>query len=116
MNHKDLDVWKVSLILCAEIYEKTKMLPVEERYALTAQIRRACISIVSNIAEGAARQSKKEFLQFLHCSLGSAAEVEAQLEIIRMLGFLKEVDLHPLFELQGRVSQMLCGLIRKMKS
>lgn len=116
MYHKDLDVWKASLKVCASIYAITKRLPTEERYGLTAQIRRASISIVSNIAEGAARQSTKEFVQFLYCALGSAAEVEAQLELIEVLGLLERSELVPTLELRDRVGQMLYGLIRKLKA
>jgi len=114
--HKDLDVWKVAMQFAAEIYRVTEKLPKHELYGLTSQLRRAAVSIASNIAEGAARQSKKEFIQFLYCALGSATEVETQLEIVRMLEYLTESDLQPLFELRDRIARMLYGLIRKLKA
>jgi len=69
-NHKDLNVWKKSIDLVDIIYKMTKSFPKEELYCLTSQIRRSAISVPSNIAEGAARSSKKEFIQFLYIALG----------------------------------------------
>jgi len=78
MDHKDLDVWKRSMDLVQLIYEYTKLFPKEEMYGLTSQMRRAAVSIPSNIAEGAARKGDKEFIQFLMLSLGSLSELETQ--------------------------------------
>jgi len=78
-DHKELDVWKTSVELVTEVYVATKTFPKEELYGLTNQLRRAAVSVPSNIAEGAARQTTKEFVQFLYISLGSVAEVETQL-------------------------------------
>ena len=75
MNHKDLDVWKESMNLAREVYLLTQTFPKEERYGITSQIRRSAVSIPSNIAEGAARSSDKEYIQFLYISLGSLAEL-----------------------------------------
>jgi four helix bundle protein len=86
-THRDLDVWKNGIELVKKIYILTKDFPKEEIYTLTSQIRRSAISIPSNIAEGAARNSKKEFIQFLYIALGSAAELEAQL--IGLIKYLK---------------------------
>jgi|FrelakmetLWP11LW_1041352.scaffolds.fasta_scaffold99980_1 four helix bundle protein len=108
-GHRDLDVWKKSLDLVEELYICTKDFPKEEIYSLTSQIRRSVISIPSNIAEGAARSSKKEFLQFLHIALGSTAELETQLIIAERLGYLKASS-----EFLGRlndIKKMLLGLI-----
>ena len=76
MDHKDLDVWKKSMDLVELVYELTSKFPNDERFGLTSQMRRAAISIPSNIAEGAARKGNKEFIQFLMISLGSLSELE----------------------------------------
>ena len=87
-THKELLVWQKSMLLVEEVYRLVKMLPKEETYALSDQMRRAAISIPSNIAEGNARNSPKEFQQFLYISLGSAAELETQLLICQRLGYI----------------------------
>ena len=84
---------------------------MEERYGLAQQMRRAAVSIPSNIAEGAARKSPKEFIQFLHISLGSLSELETQLEISKRLGFIREDSISAINNL-NRIRQMLQGLIR----
>ena len=80
-THRDLDVWKEGIELAVKVYEIVQKFPNEEKYGLVDQIKRSAISIPSNIAEGAARNSKREFLQFLHISLGSISELETQLII-----------------------------------
>jgi four helix bundle protein len=87
-THKDLDVWKESIDLAKNMYKLTGQFPKEELYNLTSQIRRCAVSIPSNIAEGAARKSKKEFINFLYVALGSCAELETQLIISKELGFI----------------------------
>lgn len=114
-NHKDLDVWKLSLEFVAMIYRYTEKFPRHETYGLIQQLRRAAISIVSNISEGSARQSKREFVKFLYCSLGSSAEIEAQLELAICIGYISRDELLPLFEMRDRIAQMLFGLIRRWK-
>ena len=86
-THKDLDVWKKAISLAKFIYDLTKYLPKEETYGLSDQMKRSTVSIASNVAEGAARQSDKEFIQFLYIALGSASELDTQLEICRAIGF-----------------------------
>ncbi len=95
-----------------EIYESLATFPKEERYGLTDQIKRSAVSIPSNIAEGAARNSSKEFMQFLYIALGSAAELETQLIISKKLGFMTNDDL---FERLERVKSKILGLIRYLK-
>ena len=92
-THKDLDVWKESLELARLVYLMTSKFPKEELYGITQQIRRSAVSIPSNIAEGAARNSQKEFIQFLHIALGSLAELETQLLLSEKLGFIKENEI-----------------------
>lgn len=84
-THKDLQVWQRSLDLVEKIYKITREFPKEELFGLTSQIRRSVISIPSNIAEGSARNSKKEFLQFLYIALGSLSELETQCLIAQRL-------------------------------
>lgn len=91
-NHKDLDVWKKSISLVIEIYEQTKKFPDEEKFCLTAHLRKTAVSIPSNIAEGAGRNSSKELVRFLYISLGSVSELETQLIIADKLGYLKGFD------------------------
>jgi four helix bundle protein len=111
-THKDLDVWKESMTLAEEVYKLTEGFPKEEIFGLTSQMRRAATSIPSNIAEGAARNSDKEFIQFLHVSLGSLAELETQLLLSRKLGFLKNEQLDGRVE---RIRKMLLGLVKYLK-
>ena len=111
-THKDLDVWKEAMALAKEIYELTKNFPKEETYGLVSQIRRAAVSIPSNIAEGAARNSNKEFIQSLYVSLGSLAELETQLLLSRDLGFLKNEEINGRIE---RIRKMLLGLIKYLR-
>ena len=89
-SHKDLKVWQEGMELVVEIYNLTKLFPKEEQYGLTSQMRRCCISIPSNIAEGAGRKGSKEFSRFLYVSLGSLSEIETQLEIAFRLNYIAE--------------------------
>ncbi|MFA7230880.1 MAG: four helix bundle protein [Victivallaceae bacterium] len=86
-THKDLEVWKEGIDLVTSIYEVTKDFPHEEIYGLTSQMKRSAISVPSNIAEGAARGGKKEFIHFLYISLASLAELETQIIIAEKLKF-----------------------------
>jgi len=90
MDHKDLDVWKKGMELVERVYSMSRAFPDSERFGLTSQIRRAAVSIPSNIAEGAARKSDKELLQFLSIAIGSLAELETQYLIAIRLGFLEK--------------------------
>jgi len=112
MTHKDLDVWKAAMELAKLVYLITSKFPKEELYGLTQQIRRSAVSIPSNIAEGAARNSRKEFIQFLHISLGSLAELETQLLLSEKLGFLQIKEIENDVE---RIRKMLIGLIKYLK-
>ena len=111
-THKDLDVWNKAIDLAEQLYLLTGRFPKEEQFGLTSQLRRAAVSIASNIAEGAARNSDKEFLQFLYIALGSAAEVETQLLLAKRLKFLKE---NALFDDVEAIRKMLLGLIKFLK-
>ena len=114
-THKDLDVWKESLELVTQLYELTKRFPKDEIYGLTSQIRRSAVSIPANIAEGAARNSKKEFIQFLHIGLGSLAELETELIIAKNLNYLNDNDDNIFIKLDI-IGKMLTGLIKSLQS
>lgn len=88
-SHKDLIVYQKSLDLVEQVYLLTTIFPESEKFGLTSQIRRASISIPSNIAESAGRKHKKEFIQFLYIALGSLNEIETQLEIAKRLGYME---------------------------
>lgn len=90
MNHKNLDVWKRSMSLVEAIYALTNDFPDSERFGLISQMRRSAVSIPSNIAEGTARKSDKELLQFIYIALGSVSELETQYLIALRLNFCKE--------------------------
>ncbi len=86
-NHKDLEIWKVSMDFVVEIYTLTKSFPQSELYGLTSQLRKAAVSVPSNLAEGAARRNTKEFIQFLYIAKGSLSEIETQLIIAERLKY-----------------------------
>lgn len=90
-THKDLDVWKLSIQLVKDIYKLTSEFPSEEKFGLISQIRSAAISVPSNIADGAARNSIKDYIRFLYISLGSLSEIETQLIIVKALDYSKKV-------------------------
>ena len=114
-THKDLDVWKRSIVLVISIYKATSTFPKEELYGLTSQIRRSAVSISSNIAEGAARNHNKEFRQFLYIALASGAELETQLIIAQTLKFLSDEKSLELINELNSISRMLQGLIKSIK-
>ncbi|SFS97289.1 four helix bundle protein [Sphingobacterium wenxiniae] len=111
-SHKDLAVYKLSLELVVDIYKLTNQFPKEEQYGLTAQIKRACISVPSNIAEGAGRKGKAEFIRFLYIAMGSLSEVDAQLEIAVMLSFC-ETEEHIVNKIY-LIKRMLAKLIKSL--
>ena len=110
--HRKLDVWQMAMGFVTQIYRATESFPREEKYSLTDQMRRAAVSIPSNIAEGAARKTKKEFVNYLHMAQGSLSELDTQLEVARRLQFLSENDWGKLDTVIQRIDKMLTGLIR----
>ena len=115
-SFRNLIVWKKSMQLVKEVYAILGFLPSHEQYALSDQIRRAVVSIPSNIAEGCDRNSDKEFLQFLYIARGSKAELGTQLEIAEMLGYLKRSQLNEILTLSEEVGKMLNKLISSLKT
>ena len=114
-SHKDLDVWKEAIELARTVYLVTQDYPKEEMFGLVSQMRRAAVSIASNIAEGAARQGNKEFLQFLYIAIGSASELDTQIEISKTASMGDKEKLSEVQESVNRVARMIQGLIRSIK-
>ncbi len=114
-SHHNLDAWKKSVDFVVMIYKMTESFPKEEKFGLTSQIRRASVSIPANIAEGAARKSDKEFLQFLFISQGSASEVETEIIIAYRLGFLSESNYESLNKSLDDIGRMITGLSNHLK-
>lgn len=113
-EHKDLIVWQKAMVFIVNIYELTRKLPSSEKYGLVDQLRRASVSIASNIAEGSKRSTTKDFRSFLHTSLGSLAETETQLLVCRNLNLLTDDDIK-IAKLQiVELSKMLVAFIRKL--
>jgi four helix bundle protein len=113
--HKKLDAWKLSMDLVIDVYKTTNTFPTQERFGLNDQIRRATVSIPSNIAEGAARQTKKEFTNYLHMAQGSLSELDTQMELAKRLGYLTQETFIILDEHMERIDKMITGLIRHLK-
>ena len=111
-THKDLDVWRNSITLVTKIYEITGKFPKEEIYGIVNQMRRSAVSIPSNIAEGAGRNHKKEFIQFIYIALGSLSELETQLIIAQNL---KYFDDSKTFEELIIIRRQLLSLIKSLK-
>jgi four helix bundle protein len=115
-SYQDLEVWKNSLDLVERVYYATKNIPTDERFGLTSQLRRAAVSIPSNIAEGAARHGTGEFLQFLGVATGSQAELETQLILAKRRQILSQADFDQLQSETSQVGRMLSGLKRSLQS
>ncbi len=113
-SYKDLIVWQRSMELVTQVYQLTKQFPTEERFGLSNQLRRAAVSIPSNIAEGQARQSTAEFKNFLSIARGSLAEVETQLLIAQNLKYLNIDQLNQVMRILVEVSKMLPALAKKL--
>ncbi len=114
-SYKDLIVWQKSMDLVTEIYAVTGKFPADERFGLTSQMRRAAVSIPSNIAEGRRRGSKKEYAQFLRISYGSGSELETQIEISKRLFFTEENRYEKADILLNEVMRMLQTIIKKLQ-
>lgn len=115
-TYKDLIVWQKSMLVAKGIYALVKKLPKEEMYALSDQMRRAAVSIPSNIAEGYGRISHKEYAHFLSIAKGSASELTTQLELCIMIGYLTDEDIHESLTLLDEIERMLHCMIRKFLS
>lgn len=114
-SYKELIVWKKAFNLTILIYSVTKTFPREELFALTTQIRRAAVAIISNIAEGNSRKYRKEYIQFLSIAYGSAAELETQLLLAKHLQYLNEANFEKINNLLTEVMKMLNKMITSLK-
>ena len=114
-HYRDLLVWQKALTWVELVYAATREWPSDERFGMISQVRRACVSVPSNIAEGCARRSTPEFLRFLSIARGSLAEVETQLIIAQRLTYLEEAALTRLLDSADEISRMLSGLISKLE-
>lgn len=115
-NYKDLVVWQKSYKLCLEIYMITKTFPLEERYGLTSQIRRAAISVPSNIAEGYGRKTLLEYTRSLYIAYGSICELETQILLSGDLGYIKTEIIEDLKNKIGEIERLLKALINSLKN
>ena len=114
-NYQDLIVWQKSIDLVTAVYVVTRTFPRDEVYALTSQLRRAAVSVPSNIAEGQGRATKGEFRQFLCQARGSLYEVQTQLHIARKLGYIDDEKAKEVASSSTQVAQLLNGLLRSLK-
>ena len=115
-NYKDLIVWQKGIALAKAVYQLTSRFPSEEKFGLVAQMRRAAVSIPSNIAEGQARHTTGEFIQFISHAEGSTAELETQLILSVELGFSVQKQTTTEFVLLDEIRRMLNGLRRKLSA
>lgn len=114
-SYRDLVAWQVAVELVTDTYRATESFPKHELYGLTSQIRRAAVSVASNIAEGQGRNSPGEFQQFLGHAKGSLMELETQLIIAKNLKYLAQSDLDGLLGQSDRVSRLVSGLLQSLK-
>lgn len=113
--HKRLNAWLLGCELVKELYLFTNSFPVSEKFGLTSQIRRAAVSVPVNIAEGAARKGKKEFIYFLYVSLGSLTELDTLLYLVKEIGYGDALELENLERKCETVSKIISGLIKKLE-
>ncbi len=114
-THKNLNVWRDSISLIKELYSITNKFPVQEQYGMVSQIRRAAVSVATNISEGAARNSSRDYIRFLRIASGSLSEVETLLIIATSLEMLSIEKFDELIDLLGKTGSQLTGLIRSLE-
>jgi len=115
-SYRDLIAWQKSISLIERIYSCTRQFPKEEIYGITSQMRRAAVSIASNIAEGRGRNSTGEFCQFLGVSKGTLYELETQLIVSNKVGYLSDEELNSLLNNCDEISRLLNGLLKSLKA
>ena len=113
-TYKDLLVWQKAIHFVTQVYKAVKGFPQEELYGLTSQIKRAAVSIPSNIAEGYGRKSTKDYIRFLQIAMGSIFEIQTQLEISKNLEFVSESSFGELYEYSREIERMLSSMINKV--
>ncbi|MBP3354649.1 MAG: four helix bundle protein [Bacteroidales bacterium] len=115
-DYKELQVWQKAMDLVVEVYNIIKLLPKEETYGISDQIRRSAVSIPSNIAEGQSRNSSKEFIQFLSIARGSLAELETQLLICVKVNMLSNDNIDNILIATKEIGKMIKGLMNKLEA
>jgi four helix bundle protein len=115
-DYRDLLAWQKALELVKTVYKETAAFPRDEIFGIVAQLRRASVSISSNIAEGQGRRSKGEFLRYLHIALGSLAEAETQILISQNLGFLRQKQAERLISLTSETGRLINGLVNALRN
>ncbi len=113
--HQNLEVWKKSFVLVKKLYSLTSSFPTAEKFGIISQIRRSAISIPLNIAEGSARRSDKELLQFLYIALGSASELDTLLLLSKDLGFIDPLECDSVLDDLNIIFKLLIGFINAVK-
>ena len=111
-DYHELNVWQLSMNLCEKVYGLVREFPVDERFALCDQLRRAVVSVPSNIAEGNGRNSRSEYARFLSIARGSVSEVQTQLELAERFGYVKVPE--DVYEVVRNISKMLFSMIQKL--
>ena len=114
-TYRDLEAWQLGMRLAEGVYALTRRLPQDERYGLTAQMRRAAIGIPSNVAEGQQQGFDRIYLRYVSMALGSEAELQTQLELVTRLQFVPAEHVQPVLELASRTGQVLRGLQRSLR-
>ncbi|HSY02391.1 MAG TPA: four helix bundle protein [Acidobacteriaceae bacterium] len=115
-GYRDLIVWQRAMELCVALYHLTQSFPREEIYGLTNQMRRASVSIASNIAEGQGRLTREQYRHFLGIARGSSFEIETQILIAKELGFADAARFEEVEKLSDEVGKMLTGLVKKLQA
>ncbi|PYL54199.1 MAG: four helix bundle protein [Verrucomicrobia bacterium] len=115
-NFEKLDVWQKAVVLADVIYSQTRNFPADERFGLTNQMRRAAISISSNIAEGSSRMSQADFSRFIEIATGSVFEVTSQAFIAKKQGFLSKEKFRSIYQATEELSRMLSGLRKSLSN
>ena len=115
-SYRDLQVWQKGMQLASLVYQSSRVLPKDEQFGLISEMRRAAVSVPSNIAEGYGRRSRADYVRFLNMAMGSLYELQTQAEIASNLGFLEDAEFQPLAADAREVERMLSALIRKLAS
>ena len=115
-DYKELQVWQKAVALVTEVYLMTRSFPADEKFGLTAQIRRAITSVPANIADGWGRGTTKEYVQFLIVARGSLLELETHMIVSRNLGYIRQADLETAQRNIGEIGKMLNSLIHSLRS
>ena len=114
-SYEELLVWQKAMKLAEEVYLLTKRMPIDERFGLTAQVRRAAVSVPSNIAEGQGRATTGEFIQFLGNARGSLFEVQTQVQLMISLGYIENAEAATAMAIGGDVGRLLNGLMSSLR-